>query len=689
MSFFNDDRYQKWIWIELIGFDNTKSDFGIADYLNRAGFMPDGFSLLLYWADFVLCHDGSSGDSPLSPAECSYGGHEYNPERRRQEWTKNQLRAFVSAVHTRGIKVYLSFFNLDWYVTDDGRAVKSAYFKTDALRETDRSGRPAGGINVLKKTPDGNYFEDVLTDKTIETMKYYNFDGLQIADGISSPRVTLQNGDYSDDMVRQFTDGGVRLPDIHRCDLDRQPEKLAPRADYIWKNLRKEWIYFNVNRWNVFYKKFAGSISGAGFECIFNSAWTRDPFEAMYRYGVDYRQVVKSGVIGCMVEDVGAGLSILSESDNLYLMNDDERKKIHYEFITALMLNRAAMPGVRITPLAGIHDTTEQWGVLEHMPTLMARNVMTNLNTYAVTPNGLKSVTDGPFYCLGDNLKTHDWDFIRRLWDTGATESPVSVEGVTLVWSDERLDAELDAFITSRRTPTQKIVSELLYAGAPVSTVVRIEDLPHARGALLITNPDLLPGYQMESILKYDNGPVFFIGATDKKFPGDFILLAEEQNTFGGFRLYVKNSPEPAAPVIINNDENYLFDPINSLEACGMIWTHSLDFAPVSKNFYAACREFIIDITKAPKVEPSTIVKNGGPYEPCKTICVNTAPDTCRLFVSNDDYFYNIPSIDLKRTIKTARCLTKYDGYKVNFNGSVITSRIPCRGMECFEITFE
>ena len=688
-DFFNNDRYQKWIWIELIGFDNTKSDFGIDGYISRAGFVPDGFSLLLSWTGFALDHDGGCGDKYLSPAECSYSGHEYSPERRRQQWTGKQLREFIAALRGRGIKVYLSYFNFNGYVSDDGNYIRCGFYDgKDYLYETDRSGSPAGGVCMLKRLPDGSYFEDILQEKTVEVLKYYGFDGIQIADGISSPRVSLQNGDYSDDMIGQFMQTGVKLPDDFGANINGDPEALKLRAEYIWRNLRSEWINFNADRWNIFYGKFIKRLSEANLESIFNSAWTRDPFEAIYRYGVDYRRVSGMGIQGCMVEDVSGGLSILSEQDNAYLMNDEQRKKVHYEFITALMLNRAAMPGIRITPLAGIHDTLEQWGVLEHMPTLMTRNVMTNLNTYIVTREGLKSVTDGPYFCLGDSLKASDWDFIRQNWNTGATDSPLSVEGVTLLWSDERLDAELGEFIASRRTPTHKITSELLYAGAPVNAAVRIEDIDteYMRGPLLVTNPSLLPEKQTELLLKY-NGAIFAVDAAGNNPPDGFSLLAEEQNSFGGICLYVKNStglskPLPP-PVIINNPEPYMFDPAVSLEPYGMIWTHPLSFAPVSPRFYAACRDLIIDLTNAPAV------KTTGEYQPCKIICVNISQDKCRLFISNDDYFYNIPSVDLKRPIKSVTCLTKYSGYKVDFHGSELRSRVACRGMECFEVCFK
>lgn len=35
--------FKNYVWIELIGFDNTKKDFGIPSLLDTMGFKPDGF----------------------------------------------------------------------------------------------------------------------------------------------------------------------------------------------------------------------------------------------------------------------------------------------------------------------------------------------------------------------------------------------------------------------------------------------------------------------------------------------------------------------------------------------------------------------------------------------------------------------------------------------------------------------
>lgn len=688
MDVFHDNSLQKWIWIELTGFDNTSPDYGVEDYISRAGFVPDGFSFLLSWTGFVIDHRNTETEYKLTPAECSYFGHEYCPERRRQDWTNLQLKGLIGTLHQLGIKVYLSFFNMYQYQTDDNQAALCSYYEDKMyLMEKNRAGKDFGSISMLKKLQDGSYYDDFLQSKTIEAILYYDFDGIQIADGLSSPRISLQEGDYSDNMVSQFIQySGITLPGDIAENADGDEEAFKKRADLIWQQYRRQWITFHTVRWEAFFKKFSVRIHAIKKESIFNSAWTRDPFEAMYRYGVDYRKVAKSGVDGCMVEDVGAGLAILSGHDNAYLMNDEQRRRVHYEFLTTLMLNRAAMPNLRITPLSGVHDTMEQWGVLEHMPTSMTRNVLSNLNTYMVTPNGLKPVTDGPYYCLGDSLKSSDWNFIRQNWEIGYTHNPVSVEGVTVVWSDQRLDAELDSFITTRRTPTQRLISELMYAGSPVNAIVRIEDLDCASGAILVTNADLMPTGELEKVMAYQKGAVFALGVSDS-LPAEFGEMVVEENRFGGMKLLMRGKTEQS--IKVKNSAEYTFDPVYSMEKVGAIWTHPLDFAPVSAEFYQACRDVINKITQAPTIDAIGVSETGIPRQICKLICVNTAEKRCKVLVSNDDYYYNIPKINLNRKIKSIKCLTKYNGYKVAYNDSTFSARIPGRGMEAFEVEFE
>ena len=672
MSVFQDGILQKWVWIELTGFDAEREDLGVPSFIERAGFVPDGFSLLLYWVGFPLDHENMTIERPLAICEDSYGGHEYCPERRRQNWTNFQLCELIQRLRALGSKVYLSFFNLYTYTDDEGNHIEHEYFKNKPyLLETGRDGKPWGGLHVLKRLDDGTYFSDYLQEKTIRVLVDYGFDGIQIADGISSPRIPLQEGDYSDDMIEQFCGHtGIFIPE------------REDRAEYIWRVKRNEWIRFHAKRWGNFYNAFMRRLRAADKEAVFNSAWTRDPLEAMYRYGVDYRKVMESGIQGCMVEDVSAGLAILSNHDNGYLMNDAQRRRIHYEFLSTLMQNRAAMPNARITPLAGIHDTMEQWGVLEHMPTSMTRNVMSNLNTFVYTKEGLKPITDGPFFCLSDSLKASDWEFIRSNWEIGYTADPLRVAGATLIWSDAKLDAELDAFIQSRRTPTGRFLSELLYQCAPVSAIARVEDLDILDGSILVTNPDLLTDEERERIFAYTGGPIFAI-SSESTLPRDFMPIVIENNNFGDTWFAVKGYT-PNECQMIENSASFDFDPKCSMDPNKAQWTHPLTFAPISEKFFEHCADAISIISNAPELVDK--FDDGARKRVCKMICVYTAENKCRVFLSNDDYYYNLPTLDMKREIASIKCLTKYEGYKVNYNGSRFTARVPGRGMEAFDI---
>ena len=86
---------EKWIWMELIGFDNSLPDYGVKSYLDNCGFVPDGVSLLLTWIEFPMQHLGLDRERLLSPCECSYGAHPANAQRRRQNWTNFQLRDLI------------------------------------------------------------------------------------------------------------------------------------------------------------------------------------------------------------------------------------------------------------------------------------------------------------------------------------------------------------------------------------------------------------------------------------------------------------------------------------------------------------------------------------------------------------------------------------------------------------------
>ena len=101
------------LWVELIGFDNTQGDYGVGEYLGRMVRKPDAVSLMLDDDRLFRTYKGFSPDEKLLPGNCAYGARPYNAERRRQEWTMGQLKGLVAELRKNGVQAFSSFFC--WY----------------------------------------------------------------------------------------------------------------------------------------------------------------------------------------------------------------------------------------------------------------------------------------------------------------------------------------------------------------------------------------------------------------------------------------------------------------------------------------------------------------------------------------------------------------------------------------------
>ncbi|NCO34626.1 MAG: hypothetical protein AUJ92_15465 [Armatimonadetes bacterium CG2_30_59_28] len=208
-----DSNFDRWLWIELIGFDNELEDFGVEAFMDNAGFVPDAASLLLFNPDFVHNHAGMEQARALPFDCCSYGGHPYNEQRTRQEWSSHQLRGLVRELQQRGVKVYVSVF--DGFVTQHWIA------NHPEVLHVRKNGQQLASVCPWKRLSDGSFYEDFFVEQLLRVMRDYGFDGYHGADGYSHPRIPVYDGDFSDDMVGQFGDTtGISLPDDLRgaCD---------------------------------------------------------------------------------------------------------------------------------------------------------------------------------------------------------------------------------------------------------------------------------------------------------------------------------------------------------------------------------------------------------------------------------------------------------------------------------------
>ena len=372
------DLYKIWLWIELIGFDNTRKDFGVKDFLNTTGFIPEAISFLFSNSDFINAHQGMKKEQVFPPEYCSYMGRPYSRLRIRQDWTNYQLKGLTQELQKYGIAVYFSFF--DFFVNEEGE--KRWGYSHPEIWETGKKGNKYPYIHPLKRLKDGSFYEDFLTKKLTEVFDDYGFDGFHVADGIAQTRRPLSDVDYSDDMVEQFLNQtGIKLPDNIVGQLDTNEKQYIQRSNWIWQNKKREWILFHVERWEQFYKKIVGQLHKNEKKIILNSAWTRAPFEAIYRYGIDYRRIANTGVDGFVIEAVAPAVAMEPRLS-------DEHSKIHNIMLAMFMLIKAQTPDTPLMPFTSIHDTTEQYDALRHVPTVVEREIYSMANLYLYDENG-------------------------------------------------------------------------------------------------------------------------------------------------------------------------------------------------------------------------------------------------------------------------------------------------------------
>lgn len=586
------------LWIELIGFDHAAPDYNVRNFLDGAGFVPDMVSLLLTSIGFVLEHEDGS-DYVLPAHVSSYGAHEYNDERRLQSWTRLQLKGLITELQKYRIKVYLSFFDF-------------LFGERDYPRVVDKNGIRYDMAHLLKRMDNGEPLGDYFIRKLIGTVNDYGFDGVQIADGISSPRLSLQLADYT----------------------------IRPGSE---ENTYREWVKYNTSLWSGYIKKLVSALKSNRTEVAFNSAWTRDPLEAIYRYGTDYKAFEEAGADVLIAENVSTDFAILANKDHGYPVGEAYRKLVHHEFCAIHMLNKAYLPSLTVTPLCPVRDTHEQWDVLHHMPTLMLRDAAANMNHYYVRPDGsLSPVVNGPHFCLSDGLQKHDWDHLRLLWDNAYTKDAVDVTGATLVWSDRHLHNELDAFFRCKMWHTAKWLTELLRHGAAVHKIVRLENLSAVKGPLLLINPAFFDPEEVQRIRLYQNGPILTVGTENK---------------------------EALSPIPHQND------PLDGL------WTHPLTFAPTEEGVAQTAAEAIN------RVSGCAVVTDG--EGACHVHEILLKDGRRRFLIDNEQYYYSIPTVHTAGKICSVRFVTKPKGYAGKVDDRSFSVRVPPRGMDIVEVTFE
>lgn len=627
---------QRWYWIELIGFDCEAEDFGVGAFLAR-NVTTTGVSLLFAHIDFLFCEDDL-----LPPTACSYFGHECNRERGRQSWTKAQLRGLIAELHKRGVQVFFSSFDMTRAVTDPGMLCYG------------RSGEPHRMLYVLK----GGVGE-IFVQRVAAVLDEYGFDGLQLADGLSSNRLSIENGDFS---IELCAGSGISIPG--RLMKDGK-EAYAARRAWILKNKRYEWIEYLADRWADFYKLLFDRVKKP---IIFNSAWTRDPFEALYRYGLDYAACRTDRAMAIMVEENSASRAIMSAEDEGGVEHTlDYRDGFAYEYALMQQGIRLHTDGLSQISLLPISDTQEQWDALRHCPTELARSIVKRYNNFVYRDGGFEVCCDAPWYCLSDGIPAEDWKWLAKQ-EGYRIPRPDLVDGFVAVYNKSALRRDVKQFCEKKGYYGFALLCELLSGGLNLSASVGLSEVggfTQARG-LIVTDLNAYTDEERRQ-LAASRLPIIAVG-------DDVELPAERSSEYRGKYLSVATYGD--LPPID-------WSALAALEkriapkgtGHGEIWTEPLSYRRVSPAFFRKAAELLnegfgLDRCDDPRIKLNSYISGGKKY----------------ILISSDHHTYSIPGIITSTPHSGADALMKECGYKVKCRDGRLFVRIPPRSVEILRL---
>lgn len=627
---------ERWYWIELIGFDNTLPDFGVERFLSR-NVTTTGVSLLFSHIDFLFDRDSEL----LPPTACSYGGHEYNRERRRQDWTRAQLRDLVSALQSRGVKVFFSSFDMTKSITDPAWVCYRG------------NGTPGRLVYPIKRLGE-RFVGDEIIDAVNRALDFYGFDGFHLADGLSSNRYSIANGDFT---LSLCADSGIDIP----AALMRE-EAYTARREWILKNARLQWTRFISDRWATFYDKLFDRVKKP---IMFNNAWTRDSFEALYRYGLDYRRCHADKAFAVMIEENSATRAItapLDEGNVEFPLS--HRAGFTYEYALMQQDIRITTGGLKQISLTPISDTQEQWDALRHCPTELLRSIVRRYNNFVFRNGRFEVCSDAPLYCLSDGIPASDWEWLAKT-ENYRMPLPDRACGFAAVCNPDAPDTELEHFCKTKHYFGSALLNALLRGGLNMGVQLPLCEIGGFKGAycLVVTNLNAYTEAQKQQLLQTAL-PLLVIG---EDVALSLPCAARYDGTYISVALYNADGIAPDLDML------KALDRVIEAESAahGEIWTEPLSCKRVDEPFFTAlCRALNIAFAADRSTDPAV-----------KVFSFACGKDKY-LLLSNDDHIYNVCTMETAAEIKSASALMKDRGYTVRVDGSSFTVRIPPRCAE-------
>ena len=657
-----------WYWIELIGFDAENTEQSVDVFLSRTG-GAEGVSLLLFSVDFIN-EFTEDEEGVLPPQVCSYAAHNSNGERRRQVWTKRGLKKLVSVLRARGLKVLLCVFNMYLYHLDGKEICEGFSSEHLEINELCNDGNIFQVVSMIKTLSDGTSYGEFFTDKLIRAVEFYGFDGVQIADGISSARLPIAHSDFSDDLVGRFIARGGKLPDGAEAVAEFDAEKFKYRAAAIIREKRAEWTEFISTLWSEFVSTLIDKLKSRKKIALVNTAWTRSPAEAYIRYGMDYTSAVKNAD-ALMVEENAQTLSIGGLMHFGGVKADLKRRaSLAAEGYIMQLAVKALLPDLPQITMCPVRDNEEQFDTLRHAYTEITKSAA--LRHLAKVFGGEKfvSVSDNLLYTLSDSITESEWADLHRIEEI-YSRAEGEPNGVIAVFSPSSIKRQAEKYFAFRDITDTETYVRLMRAGLSICGGVAAKDVSALKLPLVAACVDLFADDEKRELEKYSY-PLFTIGhgrALCKKPCLEIKLGKNSDYVLCGYNLSAAKTIDLQLGAKTNEAEEIGFGT----------FTAPLPYEKIPDKFFGRVSREIKAIIGGAK-----LLSGGG----CK-IAETRRGDKAVYIITNDSYFYEMPTVDTGRLIENAVALSKIDGYKVRIDGTKFSVLVNNRGAEAVEVTFK
>ena len=184
-------------WCELCLFNPAKEDCGVSEVLNNFAKKPDGIVFLFSDISFYNLFTVNNREYALRLSDCIYGGENRVYKKENINWTNYKLKKLVSILQKQNIGCFATVFDI---VADMSNEF---YIENPGILQKIFDGTHNNSVDITAKINNVPYAE-FLGKKIADVVEYFGFDGVHLADGISSRRIPVQSIGFSDEEITDF-----------------------------------------------------------------------------------------------------------------------------------------------------------------------------------------------------------------------------------------------------------------------------------------------------------------------------------------------------------------------------------------------------------------------------------------------------------------------------------------------------